>query len=122
MQVVRELPQLHIWCLAGSTRKKGRAAAADQLYKHIMLANACPPSVLFCLSVITATMPGEPSAWATNIASIFLNPFGVGSSDSSVGANGTRGDMLRVTKRKLLPGFPVNVACKDNRCGFVCAL
>jgi hypothetical protein len=60
-------------------------------------------------------MPGEPSAWASNIASIFLNPFGVGSSDSSIGANGTRGDMLRVTKRKLLPGFPVSVACKDNR-------
>ncbi|WIA39163.1 hypothetical protein OEZ86_005290 [Tetradesmus obliquus] len=61
------------------------------------------------------TMPGEPSAWASNIASIFLNPFGVGSSDSSVSANGTRGDMLKATRRRLLPAFPVNVACQDNR-------
>lgn len=67
------------------------------------------------LAFIAATMPGEPSAWATNIASIFLNPFGVGSSDSSVSANGTRGDIMKVTKKKLLPGYPVSVACNNQR-------
>eukprot|EP00879_Flechtneria_rotunda_P024789 GHRR01026302.1.p2 GENE.GHRR01026302.1~~GHRR01026302.1.p2 ORF type:complete len:107 (+),score=41.48 GHRR01026302.1:1659-1979(+) len=60
-------------------------------------------------------MSGEPTAWANNVASIFLSPFGLGTSDSSVSAAGTRGDILKATQKKLLPGFPVNVACTNNR-------
>lgn len=65
------------------------------------------------LSAVTA--PGEPSSYANHLASIFLSPFGLGSSDSSVSAAGTKGNMLRQTKRRLLPMFSVHVACTNNR-------
>jgi hypothetical protein len=60
-------------------------------------------------------LPGDISSWTSHIASVFLAPFGLGSSDGSVSANGTRGDVLRLTKRRLLPGLPVAVACNDQR-------
>jgi hypothetical protein len=59
--------------------------------------------------------PGEPTNWAINIANIFLAPFGIGSSDSSVSAEGTKGDLLKQTQKRLPQAMPVHVACKDNR-------
>jgi hypothetical protein len=61
------------------------------------------------------TAPGEPSSWASHLAAIFLAPFGLGTSDSSVSAAGTKGDLLRQTKKRL-PNIPVHVACTNNRC------
>eukprot|EP00878_Enallax_costatus_P040184 GHUV01046193.1.p3 GENE.GHUV01046193.1~~GHUV01046193.1.p3 ORF type:complete len:135 (+),score=31.50 GHUV01046193.1:276-680(+) len=59
-------------------------------------------------------LPGEPTSWALNVASIFLSPYGVGSKCSTVSANGTAGDILSKTKRKL-PGYQVNVACQNDK-------
>lgn len=60
--------------------------------------------------------PGEPTSWATNLANIFLTPFGLGASASSVSAAGTKGDVLNHTQQQQLPqGFPVHVACQDDR-------
>lgn len=61
------------------------------------------------------TSLGEPTNWAINIANIFLAPFGLGSSDSSVSAEGTKGDLLQLTQKRLPQGVPVHVACKDSR-------
>lgn len=71
--------------------------------------------LVYVALVSTATAPGEPTAWANNIAAIFLNPFGIGSGDSSVSANGTNGRILQQTRKKLMPGFPISVACNNNR-------
>lgn len=60
--------------------------------------------------------PGEPTNWAINIANIFLAPFGIGSSDSSVSAEGTKGDLLLQTQTRLPQSLPIYVACRDNRC------
>jgi hypothetical protein len=59
--------------------------------------------------------PGEPTNWAVNIANIFLAPFGLGSSDSSVSAEGTKGDMLKETQQRLPKDMPVHVACRGDR-------
>jgi hypothetical protein len=59
--------------------------------------------------------PGEPTNWANNLANIFLAPFGIGSSDSSVSAEGTKGDLLQQTQKRLPQSLPIYVACRDNR-------
>jgi hypothetical protein len=66
------------------------------------------------------TSLGEPTNWAINIANIFLAPFGLGSSDSSVSAEGTKGDLLQLTQKRLPQGVPVHVACRDSRCVCLC--
>lgn len=71
---------------------------------------------IFLLAAVSA--PGEPTNWANNIANIFLAPFGIGSSDSSVSAEGTKGDLLKQTQKRLPHGLPVHVACRTER--YVC--
>lgn len=83
--------------------------------ERVSLARSADHDLLPPQTLHAATAPGEPTAWANNIAAIFLNPFGVGSSDSSVSANGTNGRILQQTRKKLLPGFPISVACNNNR-------
>jgi UDP-N-acetyl-D-mannosaminuronic acid transferase (WecB/TagA/CpsF family) len=72
-------------------------------------------SVLCGVPSAAAGVPGEPSAWATNAAKIFLQPFGLANPDSTVSAVGTNGDILQATRAKLQSGFPVNVACNNSR-------
>lgn len=78
------------------------------------------PLPLLLAGAIAVISPGEPTNWAANIANIFLAPFGLGSSDSSVSAEGTKGDLLQLTQKRLPQGVPVHVACKDSRCVCVC--
>lgn len=69
----------------------------------------------FAPTACAVSSPGEPTNWAVNIANIFLAPFGLGSSDSSVSAEGTQGDVLKQTQRRLPRAMPVHVACRDDR-------
>lgn len=58
---------------------------------------------------------GEPSSWARHLSATFLAPFGLGSSDASVSAAGTKGNVLRQTRKQLQASFPIHVACTDGR-------
>jgi hypothetical protein len=90
------------------------SVATEELAAHF----DCPPALVMPGSCLPAvSVPGEPSAWAANVASIFLKPFGLANPDSTVSAAGTNGNVLQATRAKLNAGFPVNVACNDSRYG-----